>query len=226
MRPVPGSPTVDTEGDLRWSLKHPGVRYGLALVGLISLLLSLWNGVDSRDPWSPLIVAVVCAFLAFPRFVGKFIKSISLPGGAVVDFVEAPTAPGAATVAELVGQTPQNLGGRRLHLAQLRTAGVQLRNRGIQLNVADLTQWLNEVAEWSNAVATAIDGVNSADAEWFRTLDAVPPPRIGFRRLCSEHEKAYRELDFMLKKLDTLIVRYAAFDRPKDEPSPATGERG
>jgi hypothetical protein len=219
----------EPEEDSRWSLRHPKVRHGLALIGLGSLAASVWTSFVSRDPWGLLIVAVICAFLAFPRSIGELIESIKLPGGSELRFrraTAAPTAPGAPAVAALANETPKSLGDRRLHLAKLRTAGVELRNRGIELSAAALAGWLSEVTNWSETVAKAIEGVNSADAEWFRTLDAVPPPRIGFRPLSRQHAKAYRELDFMLEKLDTLIIRYAAFDPPKNEPPPSEEEHG
>ena len=51
-----------------------------------------------------------------------------------------------------------------------------------------------------------IEQIDAADAEWFRTLDAVPPPRIGFDNLTPEYAKTFRELDFMLVKLERLLV--------------------
>jgi hypothetical protein len=108
---------------------------------------------------------------------------------------------------------------QRYFLAELRTAGVALRNQGIELKLDQLVIWLGRTKTWTETTVTAIEAVDRADAEWFRTLDAVPPPRIPFRRISTDHERAYRELDFMLEKLDTLIVRYAQWDRPSNWPS-------
>jgi hypothetical protein len=55
-------------------------------------------------------------------------------------------------------------------------------------------------------VANTIRAINKADAEWFVTLDTVPPPRI----LAPTTAKAFGEHDFWLVKLESLITRYLA----------------
>jgi hypothetical protein len=93
----------------------------------------------------------------------------------------------------------------RLRLAQLRTEGVAIRNRGQSLpdNVSD---WSAESLAWMERTANAIGAINTADAEWFRTLDAVPPPRISVPTTA----RVYAEHDFWLVKLEQLITRYSA----------------
>lgn len=219
--PEPEPPALEPEKDLRWSLRRPAVRYSVATLGLVSLLFSIASGFASWNPWSLLVVAIVCAVLAFPRFITENIKAIRFPGGGGLDFRE-PTEPlGAQSVEDLAERpAPSNLSDRRLLLAQLRTAGVGVRNRGILLEPADLSSWRAEVDRWSDATVAAVDYVNHADAEWLRTLDAVPPPRVQFRPISSGHEKAFRELDFRLVRLDALITRYGEWDRPENSSPP------
>ena len=96
----------------------------------------------------------------------------------------------------------------RLRLAHLRTAGVKLRNS--ELHLEKVTDWALEVGDWALAVAAEIEKIDRADAEWFRTLDAVPPPRVNFVDLSPGYSKAFRELDFMLVKLERLITNYSS----------------
>ena len=223
----PEPPAHKPEQDLPWwSLGHPTTTRVLAALGLLSLLLSIVSGLASWNSWSLLAAAVVCAILAFPRFIANHIESIKLPGGSGVTLREAspgPTRPGAPGVGDLAGQAPTSLSDKRLLLAQLRTAGVALRNRGSQLDRDELQSWLAEVKQWSDATANNVERVDPADAEWFRTLDAVPPPRIRYRPINGTHAKAYREFDFMLEKLEALITRYAERGRPRNE-APMRGE--
>ena len=96
----------------------------------------------------------------------------------------------------------------RLRLARLRTAGVHLRNR--KLDIDEVAVWIPEVRDWTLAVAAEIEKIDAADAEWFRTLDAVPPPRVNFNDLSPEYSKTFRELDFMLVKLERLMTNYSS----------------
>ena len=221
--PEPEPPALEPEKDLRWSLRRPAVRYSVAALGLFALLFSIASGVASENPWSLLVIAIVCAVLAFPHFITENIKAIRWPGGGV-DFREPTEAPGAQSVEDLARRTteapPSSLGDRRLLLAQLRTAGVGVRNRGILLEPADLDSWWKKVNKWSDATIAAVEFVNPADAEWLRTLDAVPPPRIQFRPIGSGHAKAFGELDFRLVRLEALITRYGEWDRPANSPPP------
>ena len=176
---VPEPPALEPEKDLRWSLRRPAVRYSVATLGLVSLLFSIASGFASWNPWSLLVVAIVCAVLAFPRFITENIKAIRFPGGGGLDFREPTEPPGAQSVEDLAERpAPSNLSDRRLLLAQLRTAGVGVRNRGILLEPDDLSSWRAEVDRWSNATMDAVEYVNRADAEWLRTLDAVPSPSM------------------------------------------------
>ncbi len=75
---------------------------------------------------------------------------------------------------------------------------------------AQSTYWALEVGDWALAVAAEIEKIDRADAEWFRTLDAVPPPRVRFVDLSPAYSKTFRELDFMLVKLERLITNYSS----------------
>lgn len=95
----------------------------------------------------------------------------------------------------------------RLRLAHLRTAGVQLRNR--KLSLEEVAEWQSDVRDWSQAVLAEIVKIDLADAEWFRTLDAVPPPRVICVQLSPHYSKTFRELDYMLVKLEQLLIRHS-----------------
>lgn len=92
----------------------------------------------------------------------------------------------------------------RFRLARLRTAGVALRNRAPSSDEIDA--WTSEVKDWAQAVVAEIEKIDPADAEWFRTLDAVPPPRVRFAELDPSYVKTFRELDFMLMRLERLLI--------------------
>lgn len=98
----------------------------------------------------------------------------------------------------------------RLRLAALRTAGVQLRNRGRNLeSAAQVPEWIEGVLAWDQEVQSEIRTIDPADAEWFATLDAVPPPRVTLSKPLGElHSKHYREHDFRLVKLEKLVIKY------------------
>ncbi len=98
----------------------------------------------------------------------------------------------------------------RLQLAALRTAGVQLRNGGRNLEgIAQVQEWIEDVIAWDQEVQAQIRKIDLADAEWFVTLDAVPPPRVALREpICEMHSKHYREHDLKLVKLEYLIIKY------------------
>ena len=74
----------------------------------------------------------------------------------------------------------------------------------------EVTVWISEVHDWALAVAAEIEKIDAADAEWFRMLDAVPPPRVKFNEVSSEFTKAFRELDFMLVRLERLLTNRTA----------------
>jgi hypothetical protein len=112
----------------------------------------------------------------------------------------------AAHPAEPTQIAPRNEA--RLRLARLRTAGVALRNRSLRLD--EVLNWISNVQDWAVAVAAEIEKVDAADAEWFRTLDTVPPPRVVFNDLSPEYSSTFRQLDFMLIKLERLIAGYSS----------------
>ena len=134
-------------------------------------------------------------------------------GAAVDDFKNLAEKWRATHPAEPVrAQIPPPPDEARLRLARLRTAGVRLRNRQSQLDEA--TEWISQVQDWAQAVVTGIERIDPADAEWFRTLDAVPPPRVSFIQLTPEYSKAFRELEFMLVKLECLLTKYSSAQTP------------
>jgi len=102
---------------------------------------------------------------------------------------------------------------RRAHLSVLRTEGVAIRNKGQRLK-SDFPTWEVEVATWASNVIQAIAAIDEADAEWFKTLDTVPPPRLPiltpFPKHEAKHLKIYREHDYRIVKLDQIIQRYGA----------------
>jgi hypothetical protein len=91
----------------------------------------------------------------------------------------------------------------RLKLAKLRTEGVGLRNKG-QLPNVNVSEWSAESLAWMEKTFRAIQTIDNADAEWFRTLDTVPFPRVQFATTA----RAFPEHDFWLVKLEQLIQRY------------------
>lgn len=100
----------------------------------------------------------------------------------------------------------------RMRLAALRRAGVELRNRDVSRD--ELGAWVVEVANWEATVARQLEEIDPADAEQFRTLDAVPDPRVrppsldlGLDLTYLEH---FREHDYRLKILKDLLDRYAS----------------
>ena len=95
----------------------------------------------------------------------------------------------------------------RLELAHRRTEGVALRNRCIPLTTG-LSEWIAECRSWSERVIETIKKISRADAEWFKTLDAVPPPRLFLESGNPEQILTYRVHDFYLVKLEELIKKY------------------
>jgi hypothetical protein len=96
----------------------------------------------------------------------------------------------------------------RLRLADLRTEGVGLRNASQSLRVG-IPEWIAKCEDWTARVIQTINEISPADAEWFKTLDAVPDPRFPLRgSFHPEQLKRYREHDFYLWKLEKLIKKY------------------
>lgn len=100
----------------------------------------------------------------------------------------------------------------RLRLATQRTLGTGIRNAG-QGAPADFEAWHPSIYAWKNETAEIIATHDEADAEWFRTMGEVPPPRVPLYQLAPQnevrHQKAFREIDFSLSRLNQLIDRYA-----------------
>jgi hypothetical protein len=103
----------------------------------------------------------------------------------------------------------QDHGDSRFRLAELRADGVTIRNAA--LNFLDASSWVYDTHQWMNRVIDTIKEIDKADAEMFRTLDAVPPPRVPHHPNASPQlAKAFREHDFRLVKLERLIEKYGA----------------
>jgi hypothetical protein len=96
----------------------------------------------------------------------------------------------------------------RQTLAQLRASGVIIRNEGQDLSSQMLKQWIGAVREWRDEVIDVIAKYDSADSEQFKILDAVPLPRVSFQAINEKHAKHFREHDYRLVKLDSLIETY------------------
>ena len=98
----------------------------------------------------------------------------------------------------------------RVAISSLREAGVELRNRGstkLKTN-ADWESWRDETIQWEKDVYEAIKKISVADAEWFKTIDALPLiPRVQLVKPINSdtHPKRYREHDFQLKRLGEMI---------------------
>ncbi len=99
--------------------------------------------------------------------------------------------------------------GARDTLSELRTSGVELRNQGMHLGV-DIAAWDRASLAWAEKVIAAIKQIDEPDAEWFKTLDAVPAARVRPLQLDAAHHKSFREHDYRLVRLEELIKRYSA----------------
>jgi hypothetical protein len=117
---------------------------------------------------------------------------------------------------EFLGMKLDTFNRKKLKLANLRSEGVAIRNDSLRLEVAggnfdDLRQ---DMLRWEGNVLATIGSIDLADAESFHILDEVPPPNItlALPRSGNEgaHLKIHREHDFRIKKLATLIERYAS----------------
>jgi len=79
----------------------------------------------------------------------------------------------------------------------------------------DLSAWIAKLTAWTNEVLDAAKKINRAEAEWFATLDAVPPPRVQIPnpRLGSKEDRAvyisaFAQHDFRLAKLEKFLVKH------------------
>jgi hypothetical protein len=114
---------------------------------------------------------------------------------------------------EHLAQLRRRMRGARLDLAKLRSEGVALRNAGVTMADDAWELWQEKVLKWNQNVIRNIREINEADAEWFTTLDIVPPPRIEVRvvprdpQTLQAHGKLFREHDFRLKRLGRMIYR-------------------
>jgi hypothetical protein len=97
----------------------------------------------------------------------------------------------------------------RLRLAQLRTEGVVIRNRVSEVTPDMDAAWIAQTESWNTRLIQVIKRHDRPDAEWFRTLDIVPLPRIILaptdRPDLFHH---YAMHDRRLERLDQLIQKY------------------
>ena len=99
----------------------------------------------------------------------------------------------------------------RYELTVLRTKGVGVRNNAHYLGLElppTVKEWLGSVDSWNNSVIESIKKYDPSDAEWFKTLDTVPTPRVQYPSNDPIIIKAFREHDYRLKRLDDLIQKY------------------
>jgi hypothetical protein len=97
----------------------------------------------------------------------------------------------------------------RLRLTQLRTEGVGLRNKAFDLTSDKEADWIGQTESWNEQVQRVIKRNDRADAEWFRTLDVVPAPRVVLpRKASSTLLHHYSMHDCRLERLDQLIQKY------------------
>lgn len=110
-----------------------------------------------------------------------------------------------------------------LRLTQLRGTGVVIRNSAARVTVpSELHEWTRNVKAWMDDVIDALRAVNDVDAEWFKTLDVVPPARIQVPvRLSSSVDASifqanYNQHDYRLVRLERLLIKYGvAYEAPK-----------
>ena len=101
-----------------------------------------------------------------------------------------------------------------LHLTQLRAEGQEIRSDGGLVDDSNIGQWLKRVEIWSNQTSTAIQEIDHGDAEYFKTLDTVPPPRVFKNSHCqatanqSDYLSFCSQHDLRLRRLDELLTKY------------------
>lgn len=97
----------------------------------------------------------------------------------------------------------------RVNISRLRTRGVELRNEAATdlEDDEDLVRWETAILKWHIDVKKAIKEISIADAEWFGTLDVVPPPRIMLSKFVNNdsHLKLYRQHDYQVYRLGEMI---------------------
>ncbi len=113
-------------------------------------------------------------------------------------------------------QLRMNIRRSRVDLSKLREDGVKLRNLGLEgfetLDAYDA--WMAETRESRRNVYRRIRNISVADAEWFKTMDVVPPARIPIDKpnsafLDSEQtaafHKRYDQHDFQVFRFGEMI---------------------
>ena len=105
----------------------------------------------------------------------------------------------------------------RLRIAELVTEGAGMRNEATDayhpFSPDGWVGWEMRLQAWHNVVLSELKKVSPADAEWYRTLNVVPPPEIPiglsaydetggrYDEIC----QAYAMHNFRLKKLEQLV---------------------
>ena len=101
----------------------------------------------------------------------------------------------------------------RLRIAELITEGAGIRNEALDeynpFTHPELVGWANRVQAWHNVVLSTLKSVSAADAEWYRTLNEIPPPAIPMAEPSEGADenglKVYAMLNFRLRKLEQLV---------------------
>ena len=98
----------------------------------------------------------------------------------------------------------------RVSIAKLRVEGVALRNQGLSIKTDDAwTDWEKAVLAWEQNVIAALKQISEAHAEWFGTLDIVPPSRIPitdhYLGNAGAHQTLFWEHDFRVRRLGEMI---------------------
>jgi hypothetical protein len=145
----------------------------------------------------------------YRRVDGKINRLTTVKPSDLVDFFASPNSKERLEEAENNAEPDKdNHSQARLKLAELRADGVAMRNAA--QNYLDSSAFLMDTTDWMSRTILAIKAIDEADAEWFKTLDAVPPPRVPHHPNASRSlAKAFREHDLRLARLDQLINRYA-----------------
>lgn len=96
----------------------------------------------------------------------------------------------------------------RVELSRLRRKGVSLRNTGRSkiTNNDEWFAWETETIEWQKEVYESLKKISMADAEWFDTMDVVPPPRLNLEnRISDAHQDRFWQHDYQVKRLGEMI---------------------
>lgn len=101
-------------------------------------------------------------------------------------------------------------------LTHLRSEGVVLRNEiPTYFAAAEFADWEKTLVRWMKEVIEVLRRINNADAEWFATLDTVPPARVAIPNIRLDGKESrgrfaslFRQHDYRLFRLDGLLKKY------------------